>query len=71
MSGLNNSEVIVLEDSLNGVNAAKSAQLFTIAIPNQTTKSFNFEKTGIVLDSLSDIYLIELLINIEDFAKNN
>jgi len=59
--GLNNSEVIVLEDSYNGVSAAKSAQLFTITIPNQTKKSLNFEKADIVLDSLSDISLIELL----------
>ena len=69
--GLNNSEVIVLQDSLNGISAAKSAQLFTIAIPNQTTISLNFEKADIVLGSLSDISLIELLNKIEDFAKNN
>jgi len=69
--GLNNSEVIVLEDSPNGISAAKSAHLFTIAIPNQTTKSLNFEKADIVLGSLSDISLMELLNYIEDFAKNN
>jgi HAD superfamily hydrolase (TIGR01509 family) len=59
--GLNNSEVIVFEDSLNGVSTAKSAQLFSIAIPNQATNSLNFEKAAIVLDSLSDLSLIELL----------
>jgi len=64
--GLNKSEVIILEDSLNGVSAAKSAQLFTVAIPNQVTKNFNFEKADMVLGSLSDISLNELLKKIED-----
>ena len=53
--GLSNSEFVVLEDSPNGVSAAKSAQLLTIAIPNQTTNSFNLENADIVLNSLSDI----------------
>ena len=69
--GLNNSEVIILEDSPNGISAAKSAQLFKIAIPNQTTKSFNFKIADIVLNSLSDISLFELIKKIEDFEKNN
>ena len=58
--GLDKTEVIVLEDSLNGVSAAKSALLFTIAVLNQATKSFNFENADLVLDSLSDISLIDL-----------
>ncbi len=65
--GLDKTEVIVLEDSLNGVSAAKSAQLFTIAVPNQATKSFNFKNADLVLDSLSDISLIDLLKKIEVF----
>lgn len=59
--GLNNSEVVVLEDSPNGVSAAKSALLLTVAIPNLTINSLNFEKADIVLNSLSDISLIDLL----------
>ena len=58
---LNNSEVVVLEDFPNGVSTAKSAQLLTIAITNQTTNSFNFENADIVLNSLSNISLNELL----------
>ena len=60
-----------MEDSPNGISAVKSAQLFSIAIPNQTTKSFNFKIAGIVLNSLSDISLLELIKKIEDFEKNN
>ena len=37
---LNPSEVLVLEDSENGVTAAKNAGLFTIAIPNSVTSVF-------------------------------
>ena len=42
-----------------------------IAIPNQTTKSFNFKIADIALNSLSDISLFELIKKIEDFEKNN
>ena len=67
--GLNNSEVIILEDSPNDMSAAKSAQLFKIAIPNQTTKSFNFKKADIVLNSLSDISLLELIKRLKILIK--
>ena len=49
-------KVIVLEDSPNGVLAAKRAGLFCIAIPNELTCQLPFVSNGgmpdLVLDSL-------------------
>jgi HAD superfamily hydrolase (TIGR01509 family) len=51
-------KVIVLEDSPNGVLAAKRAGLFCIAVPNPITRQLSFFENGgtpdLVLDSLVD-----------------
>jgi HAD superfamily hydrolase (TIGR01509 family) len=55
---LSQEKVIVLEDSPNGVLAAKRAGLFCIAVPNMLTKQLPFYPNGgapdMVLDSLLD-----------------
>ena len=43
-------KVVVLEDSPNGVLAAKRAGLFCIAVPNQLTRQLSFEHNGGVPD---------------------
>jgi HAD superfamily hydrolase (TIGR01509 family) len=55
------SEAIALEDSPNGVRAAKAAQIFTVAVPNATTAQLPFDEADLVLDSLADLPLPELL----------
>ena len=45
-SGLNKEEVLVLEDSPNGVLAAKRAGLFCVAVPNQLTSQLPFYNNG-------------------------
>jgi len=67
--GITKNEAIVFEDSFNGVSAAKTAQVFTIAIPNPVTKSFNFKNADIVFDSLTEISLSELIKMIEGKNK--
>jgi HAD superfamily hydrolase (TIGR01509 family) len=57
-TGLEADRVVVLEDSPNGVLAAKRAGLFTIAVPNGITSQLQFYQNGgrpdQVLDSLED-----------------
>lgn len=59
--GLSTSQILVFEDSSNGIAAAKSAGLTTIAIPNQVTKGLDFSQAEMILDSLADVSLKELL----------
>lgn len=59
--GLNPDQVIVLEDSPAGVLAAKRANLFCIAVPNQMTKQLSFQMDGhqpdMKIDSLNGLRL--------------
>ncbi|WP_297860035.1 HAD family phosphatase [Meiothermus sp.] len=54
-------ETLVLEDSLNGVRAAKSAGAFTVAVPNAITRHLNLGQADLLLSSLSDLALWDLL----------
>ena len=54
-------EVIVFEDSPNGVKAAKSAGIFVVAVPNPVTSLLPIEGADLTLRSLTDLYLRELL----------
>ena len=58
---LESSEAIALEDSPNGVRAAKAAGNFCVAVPNPTTASLGLEEADLVLDSLASMPLPELL----------
>jgi beta-phosphoglucomutase-like phosphatase (HAD superfamily) len=59
--GLEPREAIALEDSPNGVRAAKAAGIFCVAVPNPTTASLGLEEADLVLDSLASMPLPELL----------
>jgi putative hydrolase of the HAD superfamily len=59
--GLEDYEGIVFEDSAHGIEAAKIANLYTVAVPNQITKNLNFDKADILLDSLNSITPNQLL----------
>ena len=51
---------IALEDSLNGVRAARAAGLFTIAVPNRSTAMLDFSQADLVLSSLEEFDLAAL-----------
>lgn len=51
------SEAIALEDSPNGIKAAKAAGLFTVAVPNSVTRNFDLSEADLMLDSLADASL--------------
>lgn len=58
-------EAIAFEDSPNGVTAAKTAGIFTVAVPLPLTQSLNFSHADLVLKSLADLPLEELLSQAE------
>ncbi len=59
--GIPPQQTIVLEDSLNGVRAAKAAGAFTVAVPNPLTRHLDLSQADLVLTSLCDLALWELL----------
>jgi len=58
-------EAIVFEDSPNGVTAAKAAGIFTVAVPLALTQSLSFDHADLVLKSLADLSLEQLLAQVE------
>jgi HAD superfamily hydrolase (TIGR01509 family) len=54
-------QAMVLEDSPNGVRAAKRAGLFVVAVPNPVTECLHFEEEDLRLSSLKEISLPELM----------
>jgi len=52
---------IVFEDSPNGVKAANHAGIFVVAVPNPVTSLLNLESANLILKSLGDISLNELI----------
>jgi len=54
-------EAIAFEDSPNGVSAAKAAGLFCVAVPNPITAVLALDDADLVLESLADLPLPELL----------
>jgi HAD superfamily hydrolase (TIGR01509 family) len=55
------SEAIAIEDSPNGVLAAKRAGMRCVAIPNSITARLDLGQADLVLGSLADVTLAELL----------
>ena len=53
--------VVVIEDSANGITAAKGAGLFCVVVPNSMTKDLPIDHADLRLDSLADMALESLL----------
>ncbi len=59
--------VIALEDSPNGVAAAKKAGVFVAVFPNEVTGNFDFDNADLLIDSIEDMpfdNLIKLFSNL-------
>lgn len=56
---------IVLEDSPNGVLAAKRAGLYCVAVPNPLTRQLSLGGADLRLNSLADMPLEELLLKVQ------
>lgn len=62
--GLQPSEAIAFEDSLNGIRAAKAAGVIVVAVPNPITETFALDEADLLLASLEEVPLGELLSRI-------
>jgi beta-phosphoglucomutase-like phosphatase (HAD superfamily) len=54
-------QAFALEDSPNGVQGAKNAGLFCVAVPGPMTKDQSFDHADMRLESLADMPLAEIL----------
>jgi HAD superfamily hydrolase (TIGR01509 family) len=57
-------QAIALEDSLNGVLAAKAAGIFCVAVPNTLTRRLPLERADLRLESLAQLSLEDLLARV-------
>ena len=53
---------LVIEDSANGVAAAKDAGAFCVAVPNPMTRDLPLGRADVRLNALSDMLLTDLLV---------
>jgi putative hydrolase of the HAD superfamily len=63
--GLQPSEAIAFEDSVNGIRAAQAAGVFVVAVPNPITETFALEEADLLLGSLEDVQLEDLLARVD------
>lgn len=68
---INPQEALALEDSLNGVRAARAAGIYTVAVPNPLTDHMPLEAANLRLASLADLPLEKLLERIEQTAASS
>lgn len=55
------SEAIAIEDSLNGVRAAKAAGIYTVAVPNPATAQLDLGEADLIVSSLAALPVRTLL----------
>jgi HAD superfamily hydrolase (TIGR01509 family) len=58
-------QAVALEDSPNGVAAAKAAGLYCVAVPNMVTRRLAFDQADLRLNSLAEMPLEKLLEEVE------
>ena len=58
-------EAIIFEDSPNGVKAANRAGIFVVAVPNSITSLLVLDDADLIVQSLSELPLIELLDKVQ------
>ena len=62
--GVEAHQAIALEDSPNGVWAAKRAGIYCVVVPNALTRQLSLDHADLQLDSLADLALDELLARV-------
>jgi beta-phosphoglucomutase-like phosphatase (HAD superfamily) len=58
-------QAIALEDSPNGIVAAKRAGLFCVAVPNPLTRQLSLAHADLLVSSLADFPLPQLLEHVQ------
>lgn len=59
--GVDPGEMMVLEDSQNGTNAAAAAGAVAVSVPHEHTRHHDFSRATLIADSLHDPRVFELL----------
>ena len=59
--GVPPAEMLVLEDSRNGCRAAAASGAFAVAVPGEHSRSQDFREAKLVVESLKDVKLYEVL----------
>jgi HAD superfamily hydrolase (TIGR01509 family) len=62
--GVSAGEAIAFEDSPNGVRAAQAAGIYCVAVPNPITATLALDEADLVVDSLADLPLSDLLARV-------
>jgi HAD superfamily hydrolase (TIGR01509 family) len=63
--GVHPNQAIALEDSPNGVQSAKRAGLYCVAVPNALTRELDLSRADLQLGSLAELPLAELLARVD------
>jgi putative hydrolase of the HAD superfamily len=63
--GLQPAEAIAFEDSVNGIRAAQDAGVFVVAVPNPITETFALDEADLLLGSLGELSLADLLARVD------
>ena len=63
------SQAIALEDSPNGIAAAKRAGLFCVAVPNPLTRQLSLAHADLLVSSLADLPLQHLLEHVQRHGR--
>jgi HAD superfamily hydrolase (TIGR01509 family) len=58
-------ETIAIEDSPNGVSAARAAGIFCVAFPNAVTSQLDLSHADLIVESLEDVPLGDLLARVD------
>ena len=53
--GVKPERCLVFEDSVAGVHAAKSAGMTVVAVPNQVTRTLDFQQADLIISSLEGV----------------
>ena len=64
--GVDPGSALAVEDSANGVHAAKAAGMWCVAVPNALTRRLDLSAADVQLESLADITLAEVLQSIAE-----
>jgi HAD superfamily hydrolase (TIGR01509 family) len=62
--GVSAAEAIAIEDSPNGIAAARAAGIFCVGFPNDVTGTLDLSHADLVLTSLQDVPLTDLLARV-------
>jgi putative hydrolase of the HAD superfamily len=63
--GIQGGEAIAIEDSVNGLRAAKAASLFSVVVPNPVTANMDFSDADLIIDSLEARSFEEIIGQLE------